>query len=288
MNAEDLARLELAKRAYRSTEPRASEVQRGVRKARLGLQRPRLRSTWLTKTVVACVLAMGGLAYAKPQALGELVQTALRSTPSGPKHEGASGLAPAPAALVPPRKAPATPPAQSPRANATPVAAAPVVAQAAAPQVVEPARVAPVAAAAKAVSAPKAAQPTEVPVVLAGEAPLASNASTPSGKRAASAGSFPDASASKGAQSPQQVTDWGRVGSALAKGDETRALAVLNELSESEDRRTRDKADLGRAQLMMSNGNRDKACATARSLTNRGAGSRIERQAQVLLKGCNR
>jgi hypothetical protein len=284
MNAEDLARLELAKRAYRSTEPRASEVQRGVRKARLGLQRPRLRSTWLTKTVVACVLAMGGLAYAKPQALGELVQTALRSTPSGSKHEGASGLAPAPAALVPPRKAPATQPAQSPRANATPVAAAPV----AAPQVVEPARVAPVVAAAKAVNAPRAAQPTEVPVVLAEEAPLARNASTPSGKRAASAGSFPDASASKGAQSPQQVTDWGRVGSALAKGDETQALAVLNELSESEDRRTRDKADLGRAQLMMSNGNRDKACATARSLTNRGAGSRIERQAQVLLKGCNR
>lgn len=284
MNADDLARLELAKRAYRATEPRAAEVQRGVRKARLGLQRPRLRSTWLTKTVVACVLAMGGLAYAKPQALGELVQTALRSTPSGSKHEGPSGLAAAPAALVPPRKAQ---PAQPPRANPAPAAAGPVVAKTA-PQVTEPARVAPVAAAAKAVSAPKAAEPAEVPVVLTEEAPLASNTSTPSGKRAASAGAFPDASASKGAQSPQQVTDWGRVGSALAKGDETRALAVLNELSESDDRRTRDKADLGRAQLMMSNGNRDKACATARSLTNRGAGSRIERQAQVLLKGCNR
>jgi hypothetical protein len=85
-----------------------------------------------------------------------------------------------------------------------------------------------------------------------------------------------------------QVSSWGRVGSALAHGDESRALAALNQLSASDDRRTRDKADLGRAQLMMSNGNREQACATARSLMNRGAGSRIERQAQMLLKSCQR
>lgn len=287
MNADDLARLDLAKRAYRSTEPNAAEVQRGVRKARLGLQRPRARSTWLTKTVVAFALTMGGLAFAKPQGLGDLVQTALRSAPSGAKQATGSGPAAAPAALVPQRKAPLAQPAQAKAAPAA-LAQAPV-APAAASTRATPIAAPKVASAPKAVPASEAPVPaSEAPVLAAEEAPVASNRPAPASKRAASAGAFPDASANKGTPSAQQVTDWGRVGSALAKGDETRALAVLNELSESEDRRTRDKADLGRAQLMMSNGNRDKACATARSLTNRGAGSRIERQAQVLLKGCSR
>ena len=91
MSAADLARLELAKRAYRAVEPSAAEVQRGVRRARLGLQRPRRRSTWLSKTLVAVVLAMGGLAYAKPQALGELVQAARHRGAAAPKQGGAGG-----------------------------------------------------------------------------------------------------------------------------------------------------------------------------------------------------
>ena len=84
------------------------------------------------------------------------------------------------------------------------------------------------------------------------------------------------------------LSDWGRVGQALARGDEARALAALSALSESDDARTRDKADLGRAQLLMSHGNRDQGCALARSLTNRRAGSHIEREAQVLLQSCTR
>jgi hypothetical protein len=84
------------------------------------------------------------------------------------------------------------------------------------------------------------------------------------------------------------VSDWGRVGQALARGEENKALAVLSELSESADQRTRDKADIGRAQLFMANGDRDGACTIARALTNRRAGSRIERQAQALLKSCAR
>jgi hypothetical protein len=84
------------------------------------------------------------------------------------------------------------------------------------------------------------------------------------------------------------VSEWGRVGQALARGDEASALGALGKLSRSDDPRTRDKADLGRAQLMMAHGNRDQACALARSLTQRRSGSRIERQAQVLLKDCAR
>jgi hypothetical protein len=84
------------------------------------------------------------------------------------------------------------------------------------------------------------------------------------------------------------VSDWGRVGQALARGDDSGALAALNGLAESGDQRTRDKADLGRAQLLMAQGNPEKACALARALTHRRAGGRIERQAQLLLKSCAR
>ena len=42
MNAADLARLDVAKRAYKAAQPSASEVQSGVRRARLSL----LRFTW--------------------------------------------------------------------------------------------------------------------------------------------------------------------------------------------------------------------------------------------------
>ena len=248
MSAADLARLELAKRAYRAVEPSAAEVQRGVRRARLGLQRPRRRSTWLSKTLVAVVLAMGGLAYAKPQALGELVQAARHRGAAAPKQGGAGG-----GALPPTLPEPARNTAREPTATQ------PIPLPPASP---ESAREQPRAASASATNAPRS-------------------------KPKASATAFSDAEAA-GTGQAAQVSDWGRVGSALARGDETRAMAVLNELSESDDPRTRDKADLGRAQLMMSRGNREQACDTARSLTTRRAGSRIERQAQALLKGCTR
>jgi mRNA-degrading endonuclease toxin of MazEF toxin-antitoxin module len=275
MNAADLARLELAKRAYRSTEPNTTEVQRGVRKARLALRRPRGRTTWLTKTVVGVVLAMGGLAYAKPRALGELVQTVLHSVSNAPKRDSGSGLAVAPAALVAERAgiaAPVAPPA--------PIAGEQ---QADAELAVNAARNEPHPALAVREPAFRAKAP-----VAKGQPLTSDTAPSPAAQQEepGSTSAFPDGAPGQATQ--PRVSDWGRVGSALARGDESRALAVLNQLSESEDRRTRDKADLGRAQLMMSNGNREQACATARSLTNRGAGSRIERQAQVLLKSCQR
>jgi hypothetical protein len=74
----------------------------------------------------------------------------------------------------------------------------------------------------------------------------------------------------------------------LARGNDTEALSALGELSASDDPSTRDKADMGRAQLLMAHGESNKACALARSLTHRRAGGRIERQAQLLLKTCGR
>jgi len=251
MSSADLARLELAKRAYRATEPSAAEVQRGVRKARLALRRPRQRRAWFSKTLVAVVLAMGGLAYAKPQALGELVTSALeRRKPTPPKRAAAGGVA---------------------------VTPQPVVAKMSPPAVAVPMREAPV---------PVPAEPMQ-PAAQPGK----SNATKAKAKPAPGTPAVPtkvEPSADGGGAQESVASDWGRVGAALARGDETRALAALNELAESDDQRTRDKADLGRAQLFMAHGNREQACSTARSLTNRRAGSRIERQAQVLLKSCQR
>jgi len=248
MSAADLARLELAKRAYRATEPSAAEVQRGVRKARLALRRPRQRRAWFSKTLVAVVLAMGGLAYAKPQALGELVTSALqRSKPTMPKRSAGVAVTPAPVASK----------------ISEPVAAVP---------------------------AREAQVEAQVETVQPGVQPVKS--SPPQAKSALRVPLVPTRAAAVTDTEPvaQQAmaSNWGRVGAALARGDEARALAALDELADSDDQRTRDKADLGRAQLFMANGNRDQACATARSLTNRRAGSRIERQAQVLLKSCRR
>jgi hypothetical protein len=114
-------------------------------------------------------------------------------------------------------------------------------------------------------------------------------------KRTASRAARPSAvgtvaSASEAAASTPTVvvSDWGRVGQALARGDGSGALAALDGLAESDDQRTRDKADLGRAQLLMAHGNPERACALARSLSHRRAGGRIERQAQLLLKSCGR
>jgi hypothetical protein len=106
----------------------------------------------------------------------------------------------------------------------------------------------------------------------------------------ASAATANDAAASNADASDDsesaQLSNWGRVGQALAHGDEASALTVLDQLSQSPDMRTRDKADLGRAQLLMAQGNREAACSLARSLTHRRAGGRIERQALALLKSC--
>ncbi|RYZ02129.1 MAG: hypothetical protein EOO73_32935 [Myxococcales bacterium] len=266
MSAADSARLELAKRAYQATQPSVVEVQTGVRRARLALRRPKQRRKWLMKGLVFVVLALGSLAWAKPHALGELVERGLPLLGGGDGKQRA--------ALIVPREAP--PAVPSPVTPATP--SAPTTQLAPAPTATEAtAREAP-AAEPSARSSKTKARPGAVsarPELR--QAPVAAQ----SGVESASA----SASSAPGAQA---VSEWGRVGQALASGDQTGALSALSKLSESEDPRTRDKADLGRAQLLMSHGNRDQACSLARSLTRRRAGGHIERQALMLLKDCAR
>lgn len=271
MNAADLARLELAKRAFRAMEPSAAEVQRGVRRARLALQRPKARRRWFSKGAVMLVLAVGGLAYAKPQAVGELVSNLGESSKVSGKRGTGQGVGPV--LLDAPEERASSAPSVSLQADAqAPSPNAAITDRAAHHRVPSPAQ--------------------------SGEArsfkpePLGHSAARAATLAAAAEG--PAASANQAAQSNEApavgpvISDWGRVGQALAQGDETQALAALSELSESDDRRTRDKADLGRAQLFMANGDRERACALARELTHRRAGSRIERQAQAIIKTCTR
>jgi cytoskeletal protein RodZ len=255
VNAADLARLELAKRAYRATEPNETEVQRGVRRTRLALQRPKQRRRWFGKGLVMVVLAVGSLAYAKPHAVLALISNALESSQNQGKQPAARGVAatlklPEPAApLQLPAAAPSEPasPSEPSEPSATPAA-------------VETTK-----------STARGATKRAVPAVVAAPSAEAAPEKAPSAPAAG-----------------DNVSDWGRVGQALAQGDESKALAVLSKLSGSEDPRTRDKADLGRAQLLLSHGESERGCALARELTHRRAGSRIERQAQALLKSCSR
>lgn len=275
MNPADLARLELAKRAYRAAEPRNLEVRHAVRKLRLALRKPPERRIWFTKTLVVVVLAVGSLAYAKPQVLGEFVARALRVLPS--PH----GRAPGPAA---PTVTPVPRAAESARAQAG-------SSHAASGATLHPAAGAPAAEQRPSellrpsLSAPKGQ--TQRAAVPSPERARSSGPAQqlPRGERSMAKPSSSDPGHA-GASAPG--SDWGRVGAALARGDETLALAVLDQLAESGDPRTRDNADLGRAQLLLSSGDSEGACRVARSLTNRGAGARVARQAQALSKNCER
>jgi hypothetical protein len=280
MNAADLARLELAKRAYKAAEPSDAEVQTGVRRARLWLGRPKPRRAWFSKGLVLVVLAVGSLAYAKPQVAGDLVEKALGRDGAGGKRLKSGIAVEAPvAALVQGRatkhlgRALVPSIGEAERATEATDARAVVAAQDAAPTA------APQAAASTraAVASPQAASPQAA----------AMRASLSPARPTALATAEP-ATTAEHAPPSGAVTDWGRVGQALARGDSAEALSALGELSESDDPSTRDKADLGRAQLLMAHGQPEKACTLARSLTHRRAGGRIERQAQLLLKGCGR
>lgn len=232
MSPEDLARLELAKRAYEATQPRALEIQTGVRRARLRLGRPKTRRNWLSRGLVLVVLALGSLAYAKPQALAELVRGAVEPNVTSTSKHGGAGRAIAP---LPTEQTPAPrPDTPTTSASASAPAPAPAASQAEAKRSQAPVK--------------KAAKPT--------------------------------ASAA--------VSEWGRVGQALARGDESSAMGALEQLGQSAEQSTRDKADLGRAQLLMARGDTEEACALGRSLTTRGVSGGIERQAQALLKTCIR
>jgi hypothetical protein len=244
----------VAKRAYRATQPTEREVQTGVRRARLSLRRGKSRSKWWLKGLVFVVLALGSLAYAKPHALSDLIE---QGAPwrEGRQAKGAVALA-----------------SHREREEATeaPTSVSVPVEPTKAPRSAEPSLVAP--------TKPKKAVATRKSVV---SAPSEEPQSAP----------IPSAEPLAGPEPPRDeapVSEWGRVGQALARGDEASALNALGKLADSSDPRTRDKAEWGRAQLMMAHGNRDRACAIARSLTQRRSGSRIERQAQVLLKDCTR
>lgn len=258
MNAADSARLELARRAYKATEPREAEVHTGVRRARLALARPRPRRAWFSRGLVFVVLAVGSLAYAKPQALGELVERVR------PRDDAAGTRRLLPGAASNPAEA-ATQTGNALRAHRNVIA--------------------PNAIAQGAPQAPDGAQPAAAPAPATSSSRTTSASPNKAVSGRAGATTRKDAASTKPASA---MTDWGRVGQALASGDNTAALSALNELSESDDQRTRDKADLGRAQLLMAHGEPDQACALARSLAHRRAGSRIERQAQLLLKSCGR
>lgn len=276
MNDADLARLAIAKRAFLATQPSEPEVQTGVRRARLALRRPRPRRRWLSKGLVFVVLAVGGLAYAKPHALGEWVAQVLE--PKGSGHglaAGRGGALPAPADVTPAAgKAPPASPAAA--AQAEPGAA---VEQAEPGAAVEQPELEATVAGVVAQAAPASAAELQSAKALSARG---------TSKHTTAGGTSPATKTASAPQATATVSEWGRVGQALAAGDEQAALAGLNELATSDDPRTRDKADLGRAQLLLAHGNRDAACALARSLTRRRAGERIERQAQALLKSCGR
>ena len=282
MNAADLARLELAKRAYKATQASEAEVQTGVRRARLALTRPKRRRNWFSKGLVFVVLAVGSLAYAKPNAIGEIVEKVLPREGAAGKRGVGGRLAELAAPVEEATKLGRATLSLNALGAATQqlkrevadhsALVAPQAEEATAPQAAETA--APqVATAAKKISKSGASSASTASTNAALAAALASNASGTS--TAATKAATPSAS-------------WGRVSQAMADGNQSEALAALDQLSASSDDRTRDKADLGRAQLLMSRGETSSACALASSLTHRRAGGRIERQAQLLLKSCTR
>lgn len=244
MNEADLARLQLARRAFKAAAPSDVEVQVAVRRARLALLRSRKTRSLAGKSLVVLVLAIGGLAYAKPQAVGDLLGSAPAESPGSTQAIGRS------------REPVAPPAALAQQANA-----------------------------AQAVQGAPAVQPTPQAAAPAGAAVVASPAQGASPAQSAAAKSAAPGRAAKPAVT---ASEWGNVASALARGDEGSALASLGNLSQSEDPRTRDKADLGRAQLLLSRGERDSACALGRALLERTIDAHLERQARALLNDCTR
>lgn len=289
MTADELARLELARRAFAATRPNEAEVSAGVRRARLALRRSKLpRKSWFGKGLVLVTLAIGGLAYAKPQGVSDMV--ARLEQAAGFRSHGHVGTGVGEAR-------PHSPQSSAHAAAALQQPQAPVAQQPAA--IEQPAAAVPQPAAAF----ERQATPAPEPAISSGSsrAPIApSETRAPTNEPAASSANPAAAHTRGGApviartmdepalETTGSVSSWGRVGQALAKGDEAGALSALSELSASDDPRTRDKADLGRAQLLLAHGQQEQGCALARQLIHRRAGGRIERQALALLKSCER
>ena len=287
MNAADLARLELAKRAYKATQAGEAEVQTGVRRARLALTRPKRRRNWFSKGLVFVVLAVGSLAYAKPNAIGEIVEKVLPRDDSNSKRGAGGRLAELAAPIEEAAKL------GHARVNFEALGAATLKREV---EVAGTAETSPLAApeveaTTAGVDAPtkqgskSAARSTNTATSASSTNTARTNSALTAALAKDSAGSS-DTAANVATKTAPPTSSWGRVGRALADGNQSEALAALDLLSASGDERTRDKADLGRAQLLMSQGETTAACSLASSLTHRRAGSRIERQAQLLLKNC--
>lgn len=263
MSASDWARFQLARRAFHAVQPSASEVQSGVRQARLSLLRARPRRSWFGRGLVLVLLGVGGLAYAKPHLLGDLAAWVRRDASHGMTRGGARSGAPVSASVSAPVSAKGTTTTGSESARPTPRAAA----------VSDPATTG---------TAPTGER-TRRP-----DGKVASTSLSPgrSDRRRLSVAPAAPVQPARASEPPETVPNWGRIGQALARGDEAQALAGLSELSESDDPLTRDKAELGRAQLLLARGDVDQACSLARSLTYRHADRHLQSQARLLLKSC--
>jgi len=224
---------------------------------------------------VFVVLAIGSLAYAKPHALGDVVERVLQLAPaSHGEHAGGPGVALGLSDdLAAGSRVAESNDAAASRAANNEIAATNEAADT--NEAVDTNEAANTNEAADTSEPPRAGVTATKRLALAKKVPAAQPVAS-----AATAESTPT--------SGRALSEWGRIGQALERGDEQAALAELGTLSRSNDPRTRDKADLGRAQLMLAHGNREDACALARSLTHRSAGERIERQAQALLSSCSR
>jgi hypothetical protein len=275
MTPADAARLTLAKRAYEAARPNAAEVQAGVRRARLALRRPKLRRSFWSKGLVLVVLAIGSLAYAKPHQFSAMVEQVLRRASSG-GPAAKPGAAKSRPVLASARALPAPSPRDAEAAGQAPPAG--FSSESAARDIeVESAQV----------EARESAQlEARGPAELEARGPAQPEARGPLASAKAAAQIAKGAAAKP--RSDAVVSEWGRVGRALASGDESTALAALSELGRSQDPDTRDKADLGRAQLLLARGNREAACSLARSLIERDARGRIQRQAWALVTSCAR
>jgi hypothetical protein len=263
MSPTDLARLELAKRAHAAAQPSAVEVQCGVRRARLRLGQRKPRRSWLGKGLVLVVLALGSMAYAKPQAMGELLRRALQPSATSSTAKSATG--------------------HSARAGAPQAKRALEAGPRSEPIKVEPVLEAQPVLEVEPVLTPPRSAALDRPTRSAALDKPTRSAALDEPARALRSGTAPARVAERRRTA---VSEWGRVGSALAQGDETTALTALEQLSKSSEAGTRDKADLGRAQLLMARGDRARACALGRALGERATSPGVERQARALLKSC--
>jgi len=246
MSADEMSRMELARRAWQATAPSDDEVRRAVRRIRLSADSPRRGAVRRLPALAAAALVLGGaLAYAANGGYSALVDGG-----AGAREHSLRGGGP-PAAPVPT--------ADEHRSGVK--AASPAVSPPAAPE--PPAPTPPHAAA---TGAPALQSPEPAPTAEADRS--AAQPSSASAVRA-SEGAAPARPSSRGAGAGSADSGWRQVGEALAAGDEARATRALNGLARDADPETRAKAELGLARLAASSGNCERARRLALSVARR-------------------